>query len=345
MAAEVFISYRNEDQEAANRLCEALESKGLSCWMAPRNIPAGREWPEAIVEGATNCRALVVVLSSHSAASRQVGRELETADHAGARIFTFRIENVQPPPSLAYFLSNVQWVDAFDGRFDPAVDQLVAAVNAIECPPGTERPAVPPVITAPAPAGPLITSPANKKGPNVALIGGAAALAVVAVIGVIMIARSGTTKAEQASPSQAADAAAAETTDNDEPPMTGTAEALESFRKGKALLKQGDAKGAVPLFDRTIQMDPGSPNAYAFRAAAEESLGGPKEALADANKAIQINPGWAYAYLIRGRIYARSGQYDLAISDFAFVMEHGSPANAKLARKDRAEAQRKLGAK
>jgi hypothetical protein len=37
-ARTVFISYAHEDQAAVNAVCTALEAKGRSCWMAPRNI-------------------------------------------------------------------------------------------------------------------------------------------------------------------------------------------------------------------------------------------------------------------------------------------------------------------
>jgi hypothetical protein len=129
MARDVFISYRTEDKVWADRLCEALEHENLTCWIAPRDIPAGREWAEAIVHGLQRCKAFVIILSSHSTNAKQVSREAELADHQGLPIYTFRVENVDPPPSLMYFLGNLQWLDAFDDKFDSALSRLVAILR------------------------------------------------------------------------------------------------------------------------------------------------------------------------------------------------------------------------
>jgi len=97
--------------------------------MAPRDIPVGSEWAAAIVEGIQRCHSFVVILSSHSSSARQISREAELADDQKLPIFTFRIEDVQPPPGLLYFLSNVQWLDAFDGRFETSLARLAEVVR------------------------------------------------------------------------------------------------------------------------------------------------------------------------------------------------------------------------
>jgi hypothetical protein len=129
MARDVFISYQSDDKECADRVCEALERQNISCWIAPRDIPVGSEWAAAIVEGIQRCHSFVVILSSHSSSARQISREAELADDQKLPIFTFRIEDVQPPPGLLYFLSNVQWLDAFDGRFETSVAQLAEVIR------------------------------------------------------------------------------------------------------------------------------------------------------------------------------------------------------------------------
>ncbi len=129
MARDVFISYRSEDREAAQRICARLEHENISCWMAPRDIPIGKEWAAAIVEGIQRCRAFLVILSSNSKVAKQISREAELADNQGIPIFTFRIEDVQPPPGLLYFLGNIQWLDAFGGQFDSALTRLVEVIK------------------------------------------------------------------------------------------------------------------------------------------------------------------------------------------------------------------------
>jgi hypothetical protein len=129
MAHDIFLSYRSEDKAEVDRLCAALESRGVQCWVAPRNIPAATEWPVAIVEAINACKLFLVVLSSNSKNAKQISREAELADKNGAQIITFRIENVEPPPGLTYFLGNIQWLDAFNGQFDAAVAKVAELVK------------------------------------------------------------------------------------------------------------------------------------------------------------------------------------------------------------------------
>jgi hypothetical protein len=129
MAHDVFISYRNEDKASADRLCNGLESQGIACWIAPRNIPGGTEWPAAIVEAIGACKVFVMVLSSHSINAKQISREAELADKNGCQIITFRLEDVQPPAGLSYFLGNIQWIDAFGDEFEAAVAKVAQIIN------------------------------------------------------------------------------------------------------------------------------------------------------------------------------------------------------------------------
>ena len=49
MAHDVFISYSSKDKPAADATCAVLESKGIRCWIASRDIMPGSDWGEAIV--------------------------------------------------------------------------------------------------------------------------------------------------------------------------------------------------------------------------------------------------------------------------------------------------------
>lgn len=142
MAHDVFLSYRNEDKAAADRLCAGLESQGIACWIAPRNIPVGTEWPTAIVEAIGACKVFVMVLSAHSINAKQISREAELADKHGCQIITFRLEDVEPPPGLSYFLGNIQWLDAFGDQFDAALAKVAQIIRKA---PDTAATALPPV--------------------------------------------------------------------------------------------------------------------------------------------------------------------------------------------------------
>jgi CHASE2 domain-containing sensor protein len=133
-SGQVFISYCGGDAEAARRLCAILEEQGLACWIAPRNIPPGEEWPTAIPAAIKRSASMVLLLSSHTGASRQISREVEIADHNFVRVINFRLENVEPPESLEYFLTNRQWIDGFGAHFESGVETLANALRNTAAP-------------------------------------------------------------------------------------------------------------------------------------------------------------------------------------------------------------------
>ena len=111
-AKEVFISYSTKDTEIAFALLEVLESYGLDCWIAPRNIPQGAQWAEEIDKAIQNARVFVVIVSSHSVESRQVPKEVALAVSACESIFPFRIDDIGLQGTFRYYLSDYQFTDA-----------------------------------------------------------------------------------------------------------------------------------------------------------------------------------------------------------------------------------------
>ena len=127
-ARDVFIGHKNEDRQAAESICAALENENISCWIAPRDITAGQEWAAAIVEALRSSKTFVLLLSSNSKNARQIAREAELADRQRLPMITFRLEDVEPPSELLYFVGNIQWLDGFGGHFNSAVKKLAEFV-------------------------------------------------------------------------------------------------------------------------------------------------------------------------------------------------------------------------
>lgn len=128
---DVFISHSSKDAAVAREVCVTLETVGLRCWIAPRDITPGQTWSGAIVAGLASSRVLVLIFSRHADASTEVLREVERASSTGKRIVTFRIENATPSGGLAYFLSATQWLDAVRRPLRPSLEQLVAGLHAL----------------------------------------------------------------------------------------------------------------------------------------------------------------------------------------------------------------------
>ena len=109
----VFLSYSSEDQAMAEALCNALESEGIDCWIAPRDVRGGRPYSGQITQAIREAKLLVLVLSAASNRSKHVLREVDRAAHCQNPVLTFRIEPVQPGDDLDYFLGADQWVEGF----------------------------------------------------------------------------------------------------------------------------------------------------------------------------------------------------------------------------------------
>jgi TolB-like protein/tetratricopeptide (TPR) repeat protein len=129
LQARVFISYASADAPVANRVCEYLESHGVACWIAPRNVRPGEVYADAIVTAINACRSLVVVISEKSVLSGHVFREVERAGSKNRPIISLRVELVPLPPALEYFLSASHWLDADGVKVDRALPQLVEALR------------------------------------------------------------------------------------------------------------------------------------------------------------------------------------------------------------------------
>lgn len=110
MAHDVFISYSTRDKATADAVCHALEQRAIRCWIAPRDVEAGRSWKRSIVEGIRNARLMVLVFSAEANDSSQVQREVDIAFEAGHPILPFRIEDVEMNPDLYYCIASRHWL-------------------------------------------------------------------------------------------------------------------------------------------------------------------------------------------------------------------------------------------
>lgn len=131
MAHDVFISYSSTDQNAALAVLHGLESAGLRCWIAPRDIEPGAIWAQSIMEGITGCRVLVVVFSANANRSPHVINEVDAAVRKGVIIVPFRIEDVLPDGAMEYHLRTRHWLDALTPDLEQHTAQLAQQVTAV----------------------------------------------------------------------------------------------------------------------------------------------------------------------------------------------------------------------
>jgi hypothetical protein len=128
---EVFISYSHVDKPIADATCAKLESSGVRCWMAPRDVPAGMEYAEALLNAVECSRGLVLIFSSHANDSPHVKREVERAISKGKFVLPVRVEDVLPTGAMEYCLCNTHWLDALTPPLEQRIAELVDSVHVL----------------------------------------------------------------------------------------------------------------------------------------------------------------------------------------------------------------------
>lgn len=136
-AGHIFVSYSSRDRDVAELVRTHLEAENRRVWIAPRDVPPGITYPEAIIGAIRDCTMGLLVLSEQSNTSPHVLREVERISADGKPLFVLRIDDVEPSDGLAYFASVLQWLEAPRDRLvrDPA-----AILRPVLGTPGTAPP-------------------------------------------------------------------------------------------------------------------------------------------------------------------------------------------------------------
>ena len=85
--------------------------------------------------------------------------------------------------------------------------------------------------------------------------------------------------------------------------------------RGKASIEKGDYDGAIANYNKAIDINPRYAMAYYNRGRAYNIKGQYDQVISDCNKAIEINPRYAEAYNNRGLAYFSKKEYDNAWND------------------------------
>ena len=131
MTHDVFISYSSKDKPIADGICANLEAEGIRCWIAPRDIRPGEEWPKAITTAISSSRVMVLVFSTSSNSSDDVGREIILAASSKLVIIPFKIEDIEPEPGKRYYLAQTHWLEAMNPPTREQIQALVETVKAV----------------------------------------------------------------------------------------------------------------------------------------------------------------------------------------------------------------------
>lgn len=131
----IFISHSSKDLAVAQTICAALERRGLTCWIASRDVGAGDNFQEAIVKAIRSAKVMVLVFSENANNSTEIKKELALASQNKVAVIPARVEDVVPAAALAYELATRQWINLFTD-WESEIETLCERVRQI-VPPST----------------------------------------------------------------------------------------------------------------------------------------------------------------------------------------------------------------
>lgn len=104
---KVFISYGSKNRKVAEGLCAHLESHGIPCWMAPRDISSG-VYAGEITRAIKAADVFVVICSKETRESDHVKNEVNLAVNNTGLILPYCLDDTPFDDDLEYYLSSKQ---------------------------------------------------------------------------------------------------------------------------------------------------------------------------------------------------------------------------------------------
>ncbi len=127
--SKIFVSYSRHDLEIVDCIVGKIEDTGMKVWIDRDDIKAGKTWRAQIVEAIDTCDAFVLMLSSNSAASDNVRKEVDLAQDSGRTVFIMRLGPVQLPAEMRYELVGLQYIDVPKMGIDDSINQLISTLK------------------------------------------------------------------------------------------------------------------------------------------------------------------------------------------------------------------------
>jgi len=128
---DVIISYSTIDKPIADAVCAGLESRGIRCWIAPRDILAGMNYQEGIIDAINSSKIMVLIYSSHANESPHVIREATIAMSKKVIIVPFRVEDAPPSKSMEFIISIPHWLDAITPPLERHIEELGSTIQVL----------------------------------------------------------------------------------------------------------------------------------------------------------------------------------------------------------------------
>ena len=128
MSKDVFVSYTTANADAANALVEYLESRSVSCYIAPRDVDPGKPYASNIMHAIDGAHAVILVASDAINASDHVLNELDIIVAKKKFFIPFFIEEFEMNDDYRYYLGITQRIIAYPGDASAYYEKLYEAI-------------------------------------------------------------------------------------------------------------------------------------------------------------------------------------------------------------------------
>lgn len=125
---DVFVSYSSKDIETATKIRDKIESEGLICWMAPRDVTGGIPYAREIISAIKNSTVVLFIFSGNSVISNHVYSEIDAAFNNQKVIIPYRIQNVSITEELSYYIQKIHQIDGLNNT-DDEIDILLTTIR------------------------------------------------------------------------------------------------------------------------------------------------------------------------------------------------------------------------
>lgn len=127
--SHIFISYSRRDVKIVDQFVGSLDQEGANVWIDREDIKVGNSWRVQIVEAIDTCDAFVLMLSSNSAASTNVHKEVILAQDSSRPLYVVMLEEVRVPAEIRYQLAGLQFINVPLLGFERSTKDLVEALK------------------------------------------------------------------------------------------------------------------------------------------------------------------------------------------------------------------------
>ena len=129
--ADVFISYHMKSAgELAQQIADALETVGISCWYANRDMIPG-QFVKSIMDAINQCKIFLLILNEEANQSKYVFNELSNAYRRfedGIIILPFKVGDFQVSDNVQFFLTTLHTINGGDSMKTVRTEELTQKV-------------------------------------------------------------------------------------------------------------------------------------------------------------------------------------------------------------------------